>query len=131
MKPLYVLTGKVVHGKGNGRKVGMPTANLAVAEGTPLPAEGVYVTDAVIDGESWVGVTNIGRRPTVDDELRLTIETYFPDLFADLYDRELTLRVYCFLRPTRPFSSLEEVKKQVERDADAARAYFHTQEGTL
>ena len=131
MKPLYVLTGNVVHGKGNGRKVGMPTANLAVAEGTPLPAEGVYITDAVIDGDTWVGVTNIGRRPTVDDENRITIETYFPDLFADLYDKELTLCVYCFLRPTRPFSSLEEVKVQVERDAAAAREYFVSREETL
>ena len=111
--------------------MGMPTANLAVAEGTTLPAEGVYVTDAVIDGESWVGVTNVGRRPTVDDESHITIETYFPDLFADLYDRELTLRVYCFLRSTRPFSSLEEVKTQVERDAAAAKAYFDGQEGNL
>ena len=123
-KPLFTLNGKVVHGKGKGRKVGMPTANLDVMPGTMLPAEGVYITDAVIDGEAWVGVTNIGRRPTVDDEDHITIETYFPDLFADLYDRELTLRVYCFLRPTRPFSSLEEVKAQVERDAAAARAFF-------
>ncbi len=124
MEPLYVLTGTVVHGKGRGRKVGMPTANLDVLPGTELPAEGVYVTDAVIDGEAWVGVTNIGRRPTVDAENHITVETYFPDLFADLYERELTLRVYCFLRATRPFSSLEEVKAQVEQDADAARAFF-------
>ena len=131
MKPLYVLTGKVVHGKGKGRKVGMPTANLEVAPGTALPAEGVYITDAVIDGESWVGVTNIGRRPTVDDEMHITVETYFPDLAADLYDKELTLNVYCFLRGTRPFSSLEEVKAQVERDAAVAREYFECREGTV
>ena len=118
------LSGVIVHGKGKGRKVGMPTANLSVTTGTVLPEEGVYITAAEIDGSDRVGVTNVGRRPTVDDERHITIETFFPDVSADLYGREMTLRFYAYLRPTKAFASLEEVKKQVERDANAARAWF-------
>jgi len=122
--PICTLCGRVVHGKGKGRQVGMPTANLSVLPGIVLPEEGVYATSAVIDGEEWVGVTNVGLRPTVDDEKHLTIETYFPDLSADLYGKEMELRFYVRLRPTQVFASLEEVKAQVERDAAAAKEYF-------
>lgn len=129
--PICSLVGVVTHGKGKGHTVGMPTANLSVAPGTPLPEEGVYITAAAIDGEDRIGVTNVGRRPSVDDEKRVTIETYFPDFSADLYGKEMTLHFYAYLRPTRAFSSLEEVKEQVERDAAAAMEYRKERRGKL
>ena len=68
------LTGIIVHGKGLGRTVGMPTANLSVPEGTSLPAEGVYAAIAVLTDGSFPALVNIGHRPTVDDEDRVTVE---------------------------------------------------------
>jgi len=124
-KPLCVLTGRVVHGKGKGHRVGMPTANLAAAPGTLLPKEGVYITTAAIDDREVIGVTNVGHRPSVDHESHITIETLFLDFSGDLYGRELELRFYRYLRPTRVFASLGEVKTQVEQDAAAAKEYMN------
>ena len=61
-----VLKGKVVQGKGRGRTVGMPTANLMIYEGT-LPESGVYLTRIEVEGKIYTSLTNIGKRPSVDD----------------------------------------------------------------
>ena len=91
MKEPVILNGKVVRGKALGRTVGMPTANLCVTEGT-MPEEGVYATRILIDGQSYISVTNIGRRPTVDDESYITVETFIIDFSGDLYGK--TISVY-------------------------------------
>ena len=85
LAPLWTLRGTVVHGRGNGRKVDMPTANLAVELGTALPPAGVYATLCRFDGETRPGVTNVGPRPTVDEDARFTVETYLPGYSGDLY----------------------------------------------
>jgi len=62
----YALQGEVVHGEGRGRRIGIPTANLTVAPERMLPAAGVYVCRATVDGRSWGAVTNVGVRPTFE-----------------------------------------------------------------
>ena len=122
LSPLCRLTGTVVHGRGRGRAVGMPTANLAPDPGTPLPPEGVYATVSEVAGRRVAGVTNVGRRPTVDSEADWTVETYLPGVEADLYGLPMTVTFYRFLRPVRKMDSLREVKDQVEADSRAALA---------
>lgn len=114
------LEGTVVHGKGNGRKVGMPTANLKVEKGL-LPAFGVYASRVTVGGKSYVGVTNIGLRPSVDRESRITVETWILDFDRMIYGEKLSLDLVAFLRPTRKMQGLGEVKKQVDKDARSAR----------
>ena len=121
-QPLYVLRGVIVHGKGNGHTVGMPTANLQLAPDAALPPFGVYAAIAEVDGKKSVGVTNVGLRPTLHDGKTPTVETLLLDYAGDLYGRSMTLRLYHFLRETREMASLREVERQVEKDAARAKA---------
>ena len=123
MKEPVVLRGKVVRGKALGRTVGMPTANLCITEGT-MPEEGVYATRIRIGDRVYVSVTNIGRRPTVDDESHITVETYIIDFDREIYGEQAVLEVHQFLRPIQKFASLEEVQKQVQKDVETAKIYF-------
>ena len=122
MEPI-VLIGKVVRGKALGRTVGMPTANLCVTSGT-VPEEGVYATRILIDGQPYISVTNIGRRPTVDDESLVTVETFILDFNKEIYGEQVVLEVHQFLRQVQKFESLQEVQKQVQKDIESAKIYF-------
>lgn len=115
--PLYCLTGHVVHGKGLGRTVEMPTANLQPDPGQQLPPTGVYATQAEIGGQRYPAVTNVGRRPTVDQEQAVTVETYIIGFHQDLYGCPMTVTFWHYLRPTVRMPSLEAVKEQVKRDS--------------
>ena len=86
-----------------------------------LPPFGVYAALADVDGKTYIGVTNVGFRPTLHEGGGPTVETLLLDFAGDLYGQEMTLRLYRFLRPTREMGSLAEVERQVERDAEAAR----------
>ena len=123
MKEPVVLSGKVVRGKALGRTVGMPTANLCITEGT-MPEEGVYATRIRIGGGVYTSVTNIGRRPTVDDESYITVETYIINFDEEIYGEQAVLEVHKFLRSIQKFNSLKEVQKQVQKDVEMAKIYF-------
>ena len=73
-----ILTGEVVHGKGLGRTVGMPTANLLVIE-DELPEAGVYAGRVEVEGNQYNAVTNIGKRPSVDQDQKVTVESFIMD----------------------------------------------------
>lgn len=120
MKNPIILTGKVVHGKELGRTVGMPTANLHIIDGT-LPAPGVYATRICIGGTWFFSVTNIGTRPSVDNDQTVTIETHILDFERMIYDEVVTLEVHEFLRPIQRFKSLEAVQQQVRNDISQVR----------
>ena len=110
------INGIIGRGKQLGRTVGMPTANL-VPEGDVSGIEdGVYAAVMEINGERFLGVTNVGRRPTVDDELHRTIETYLLDFDRDVYGESVILELHQYLRPVQKFATIEEVKAQVEED---------------
>ena len=104
-EPLYTLRGPVVHGLGNGRKVRMPTANLVPPAGGTLPPFGVYAAIVRVGPEAYIGVTNVGLRPTLEGEQTPTVETLILGFSGDLYGREITISLYCFLRPTRRMAS--------------------------
>lgn len=123
-RKLYTLTGKIIHGKGNGRKVGMPTANLQYEKVQNLPKPGVYGVMAYIDGMGYEGVTNVGTRPSIDDDTTITVETYIPGMDLDLYGKTMKVEFYIFLREICKFDSLEAVKKQVEKDVCRTKEYF-------
>ncbi len=115
------LTGRVVHGKALGRTVGMPTANIEVSDRSMLPECGVYATRIRVDGDNYLAVTNIGLRPTVDNEQLVTVEAHILDFDRDIYGQSVELEVHRFLRPIQKFNSLEEVLKQVKEDIEEAK----------
>lgn len=123
MEKIFVLTGKIVHGKGLGRTVGMPTANIEV-ENQKLPEPGVYATRIIIRGQRYDAVTNIGTRPSVDQETYETVEACILDFEADIYGQEVTLEGMKFLRPIQKFENLQEVQEQVQKDIAQAKKYF-------
>ena len=94
----------------------MPTANLITEADVSDIKDGVYAVIAKARGGRYLGVTNIGRRPTVDEDAHRTIETYLLDFSEDIYGEELELELHQYLRPIQKFANIEEVKKQVEKD---------------
>ena len=123
-KPAYSLTGTVVHGRGIGKLVGMPTANLETSPGIPLPPAGVYLTRVLLEGREHLGVTNVGTRPTIDRDLEITVETHLLNFSGDLYGREMTILLYDRLRSPLRFPDFSQLLEQIRRDCDAARKFF-------
>lgn len=121
---LYEIKGEVVHGKALGRTVGKPTANLKAEEGAYIPPGGVYATIGIIDGKRYRAVTNVGTRPSVDNDKCVTIETFFLDLNEDLYGKEITLEFLGFIRPTIKFDNLSQVSEQIQKDIEVAYSIF-------
>jgi riboflavin kinase/FMN adenylyltransferase len=121
----YELDGIVSKGEKVGHKIGYPTINLA-PENDFQPADGVYVTRIEIRsfGRRFDGVTNIGRRPTLYDDVRATIETFVLDFAANVYGEKVRLFFLERLREERKFPSVEALTEQIARDIEAARAYF-------
>jgi hypothetical protein len=107
---IHTFVGKVVHGKGLGRTVGMPTANIDIAPAAITVPPGVYAARIHIGAETYAALTNIGPRPSVDDEERPTVEAHILDFDRDIYDRIVALDLTAFLRPTQKFPTLAAVK---------------------
>ncbi len=119
----YLLTGTVVPGKQLGRRLGIPTANLRLPEDLAIPKFGVYACRVQLEEGVFPAVTNIGTRPTVEGS-GITVEPWILDYSGNLYGRDIALEFYRFLRPERKFSSLEEMKEEIFRNAEEARALF-------
>lgn len=128
----YSLVGKVSPGQQLGRTIGFPTANLQLPPEKFLPRLGVYAvrvhlykeeSDSSIVAGPVLGVMNIGFRPTVDGKTQV-IEVHLFDWAEDLYGRTLMVTLEKFLRPEQKFASLEDLKRQIEADSLAAKAFF-------
>lgn len=117
----YIMIGKVEHGKALGRTVGMPTANLGVADSKLKPPSGVYATSVQIDDEVFKSMTNIGKRPSVDDFDYVTIEAFILDFARDIYGKKIILGARQFVRGVQKFNNLEEVQQQVQKDIQKVR----------
>ena len=101
----YAVDGVVVHGDGRGRELGCPTANLDVGQAL-LPALGIYVSVATVDGVAHPAVTSVGVRPTIG-EGPVTVEAHLLDGPRDLYGARLRLAFVSRLRAERKFDGLD------------------------
>ena len=118
----YRLSGKVVHGFHNGRGLGFPTANVGEIEpGLLLPHNGAYAVLAYVAGKRLQGMTNIGRRPTLDNGSQLSIEVNLFDFDDDIYGEDITLEFISFLRLEFKMCGLDELKHQLTLDRDNAK----------
>jgi riboflavin kinase/FMN adenylyltransferase len=119
----YGVEGQVVRGASRGAALGFPTANLH-PQNRVIPRGGVYVTATLIEGQWRRSVTNIGTRPTFGDAVEPSVETYVLGWSGDLYGDVLRVRFLHRLRDEKKFSSVDELKAQIDCDVARARAYF-------
>jgi riboflavin kinase / FMN adenylyltransferase len=119
----YGVEGRVVRGAERGRTLGFPTANLR-PENRVIPRGGVYVTATLVGGRWLRSVTNVGTRPTFERDADPSVETYVMGWEGDLYGDVVRVRFLHRLRDERRFASLDELKRQIGRDARRAARYF-------
>ena len=119
----YGVEGRVVRGAKRGVQLGFPTANLH-PQNRVIPRGGVYVTATLIDGQWRRSVTNIGSRPTFDDGSETSVETHVMSWSGDLYGDVVRVRFLHRLRDEKKFSSVDELKVQIEHDATHSQRYF-------
>lgn len=119
----YCVSGKVVHGRQLGRKLGMPTANILPDVRKLLPPNGVYYSRARLGDAVYRGISNVGCKPTVSDEKIMGLETYLFDFSGEVYDRDMTVELLAFRRAERTFESVEALRRQIEADVEAGRSF--------
>lgn len=121
----YELSDVVRHGYKLGTKMGTPTVNMRIDRDMLVPRHGVYATKVYLeDGRIFPGVTNIGVRPTVSGSDSVTVETFILDFSGDLYESNIRVEFFHFIRPERKFENVEALQQQILKDADTAREYF-------
>ena len=113
--------GTVVTGERRGSTLGFPTANMDIDESLLVPANGVYSTKVWVDGEVYLGVANIGVKPTFRGQRR-NIEVHLLDFFQDLYGKSIKVAFTSRLREEKRFNSVTDLVKQIEMDICQARA---------
>src|SRR5207253_2560824 len=120
----FALTGEVVSGTGMGRRLAFPTLNLA-AEQDLLPARGVYITRACLEGKtcSHRSVTNVGTRPTFNGS-ELSVETHLLDARLETAPQRKEVRFWKRLREEKKFSGPEELCAHIARDIGSANNFF-------
>ncbi len=119
----YDMCGRVAHGDRRGRTIGFPTANIHLHRRV-TPVYGVYaVLLSSPDLRPWPSIANVGRRPTVQGT-REQLEVHLLDYRGDLYGQHAKVDFLHYLRPEQRFESLDALQRQIQRDEQAARAYF-------
>jgi riboflavin kinase / FMN adenylyltransferase len=116
----HFISGAVVRGRGRGRSIGFPTANIS-ARTELIPAPGVYAVELEAGGERWPGVANLGYRPTFD-ERGFSIEAHLFDFQGDLYGVNARLHLVQRVREERRFASPEALIEQIHLDAAEVHA---------
>ena len=112
----YSIKGRVVSGRGIGRRLGYPTANIDYLPYI-LPKSGVYYTKVLYQGKSYHGVTNIGNKPTYFD-LPITVETHVFEMDKNLYNEEIRIEFIEYIRPELKFDSEVALSEQIYKDIE-------------
>ncbi len=112
----------VVHGNEIGRQINFPTINQNFLPNQIVPRFGVYATKTVIDGSVYMSVTNVGVKPTVCDISVPLAETHILGFSGDLYEKQIEVTFSDFIRDECRFSSLDELRRQIDTDIKAAIA---------
>ena len=120
----YYITGIVEHGKSIGHRRLYPTANIVPPREKHLPKYGVYVSRVSVEGKVYGGLTNVGEKPTIEGKNPAGVETYLYDFEGDLYGKEIKVELLDFVRPEMKFSSIEELKAQLDYDVKACREMY-------
>lgn len=117
----YMLSGRVVHGQARGRKIGFPTANLALPPGLLMPAYGVYAVYVGVGSNHYSGVANFGVRPTLYADGRPVCEVHLFDMQGDLYGQPMRVFMVKRLRDEMKFDEVDALAAQIATDCLQAR----------
>ncbi len=118
----YMLTGIIKRGKGLGRQLNFPTANLSIEEKHKLiPKNGVYVVKSILNNTTVYGMMNIGYNPTVSGTVR-SIEIHFFDFDENLYGQNIQVDILDRIRDEHKFDSVTALTKQLEKDKETSLA---------
>lgn len=113
----------VIDGQHRGRLIGAPTINQRFDEGFVKPGRGVYASVTVVDGEEYPSVTNIGLRPSFENE-NFRSETCILGFSGNLYGIDIEVRLLQYLRDEIKFGSAEELSEQIRSDAEKSMKIF-------
>lgn len=119
----------VVHGNEIGRTIGIPTINQSFPEGHIIPCKGIYACSCYVNGEIYLGVANVGVRPTVASDGRVNCETHIINYSGDLYGKEIKVEFYERLREEMKFDSVDALRRQIRIDISECLDYFATEYG--
>jgi len=120
----YAMSGVVVHGDKLGREIGFPTANIDIKEWYKLiPVNGVYAVKIVVDEVSFIGMLNIGNRPTIKGKDK-TIEVNIFNFNTDIYNKTIKIEFYDRIRDEQKFENLNALKQQLQFDKERAIQVF-------
>ena len=119
----FEINGFVEKGKQLGRTIGFPTANLKIVDDIKIiPGNGVYAVEIVLQKNThFIGMLNIGIRPTVSNENNISIEVNIFDFQEDIYDQEISIKLITRIRDEQKFDSLEDLKTQLKKDEITSR----------
>lgn len=116
----YSLSGNVITGRGLGKKLGFPTANIQIDPGFALPPNGIYATMAYLNDQPLFSATNIGIGPTFGGG-RQQIEVHLLDFNNNVYGKTLSIEFIERIRDELKFNSEIELKEQIVKDIEAIR----------
>lgn len=120
----YFLTGTVINGKGLGKQIGFPTANVKIEEDYKLiPKDGVYVVKGIIENLEVFGMMNIGKNPTVDGKQH-SIEVNFFNFEDNIYGKKVKIEILHRLRDETKFESIELLKDQLKSDRKNSKNFL-------
>lgn len=120
----YKIEGKVIRGQQLARQWEVPTANVQLHR-YRSPLNGVFAVEVTLpDNRQLKGVANVGVRPTIGGEATPILEVHLFDFDADIYEQEIAVEFKHKLRDEQKFASLDELKQQIYRDRDQAKAWF-------
>ena len=118
----YFLTGTVVKNLGRGKRIGFPTLNLKHDDGLLIPQKGVYATQIQIGQDHFDSVTNIGFRPTFNDNRGLSIETHAINFDCTIYEEKLKIFFLSRLREEKKFHSSHQLTDQIKKDIEKRKS---------
>lgn len=119
----FTYSSEIFTGDRRGRLLGAPTINQYLPEGLVIPRFGVYASKVNADGKEYLGVTNIGSRPTFDGK-SVRSETYIIDYSGDLYGKTVTVSLFEFIRDEKKFPDADTLKMQISEDVKKTLLYF-------
>lgn len=114
----YSLSGSVIKGDQRGSQIGFPTANMNVDNNIQIPKNGVYKVNVYLNEILYEGIMNIGHKPTVSEDTRLSLEVHIFDFNDDVYGADLTVQFKKFIRDEIKFSSIDELTQQISKDIE-------------
>lgn len=121
----YSVYGEVIHGKGLGHTIGIPTANQMIPKEKLVPPLGVYAVQIHWKEQIYSGISNLGCKPTVTAEEIPGLETYIFDFNQDIYGEWLEVELVHYIRPEQKFENLDILIAQMKTDIEKAKTVLN------